>query len=91
MKANKSIFTQGPFFEVRERMDDFSNSLYASYALSETMEEFAKLQAEYFVALSSSMDEAALKAKKVELQYYESVIDLTAHSMVSSHAGAPHD
>lgn len=87
----KIFFKEGPFFEVRERLEEFSNSLFASYALSETMEEFAKLQAEYHVAVSSLMDEPLLKAKKTQLEYYESMIDLTAHSLAAFHEEVPHD
>jgi len=89
--SNKIFFKEGPFFEVQERLDDFCNSIFASYALTQTMEEFAKLKVEYSIAVSSSMDEAELKAKRIELQYYESVIDLTAHSMVASQEEASHD
>ena len=88
---HKRFFREGPFFEVHEKLEEFGNSLYASYALSQTMEEFAKLKAEYHMAVSSSMDEAALKAKRIELKYYESVIDLTAHSMAASLEEVSHD
>tara|TARA_R110000824_G_scaffold357583_1_gene545159 strand:+ start:1321 stop:1593 length:273 start_codon:yes stop_codon:yes gene_type:complete len=87
----KIFFKEGPFFEARERLEEFSNSLYASYTLSETMEEFAKLQAEYHVAVSSLMDEPLLKAKRIELEYYESMIDLTAHSLAVFQEEVPHD
>ena len=79
----KQFFSNGPFFETEERIKEFGNSMYASYALSQTMREFAKLKSEYASALSASVDETVLQAKRSELKYFESIIELTAHGIAT--------
>lgn len=76
----KHLF-EGPLFEAEDRLQTFAHSLYAAYALSETMEEFAKLKSEYATALSASVDDSLLNAKRSELEYIERMIELTAYGI----------
>jgi len=89
-----SIFTVGPFLEVRKRVLDFGHNLYYNHTLLNTLEAFEKLQVEYEMAVKES-DIDKIQTKKKELEFYEAVITMATTAMASEDSlllsGSLHD
>jgi hypothetical protein len=79
---NAADFSLGPFLEVRKRLEGLGRNLYCTQTFTRAMEDLKVIQKEYQTALSSS-DLTLIEHKRSELEYYETIIALSAQNFMA--------
>lgn len=71
-------FQLGPFAATRRDVDEFCHNLILSYAMNQCIEQLMILEKQYEEALLRD-DIEEIEQKKLELQVYQSSLNLTAY------------